>query len=104
MKKNDTIWQMPSGLKMLPQPQDVYINTGGSGTLHAPTKQQSISSYTPLLDERHLTAFLGHIPESVDDEFIIQLLTVCGELRCWKRARDPYGSPKNFGSVKQAKL
>jgi hypothetical protein len=38
-----------------------------------------------------------HIPESVDDEFVIQLLTVCGELRCLKRARVPYGAPKNFG-------
>ncbi|KAL3899737.1 MAG: hypothetical protein SGCHY_001832 [Lobulomycetales sp.] len=95
--KKDTIWKKPAGLKALPVSQPVMIQTGGSGTLHAPEKQQSIASYTPLLDERHLTAFLGHIPPSVDDEYIIKLLSLCGELRNWKRVKDPYGKPKDFG-------
>lgn len=74
----------------------MLIQTGGTGTLHAPAKQQTVPSYTPLLDERHLTAFVGGITTG-DDEQIIQLLSSCGELRCWKRARDAYGKAKDFG-------
>lgn len=34
--KKDTIWKKPAGLKALPVSQPVMIQTGGSGTLHAP--------------------------------------------------------------------
>ena len=32
-----------------------------------------------------------------DDELIINLLSLCGELRTWRRVKDPYGKPKDFG-------
>ncbi|KAG1364082.1 RNA-binding protein 25-like [Cocos nucifera] len=44
------------------------------------------------------TVYVGKIALTVDDEFLLSLLRLCGPVKSWKRAQDPSnGTPKGFG-------
>jgi len=45
----------------------------------------------------YLNVFIGEIPEGITDEFIEQILKVCGNIRSWKRIVDSQGKKRNFG-------
>lgn len=42
-------------------------------------------------------AYLGNIPDGVNDELIESLLIACGNLEGWRRMLDPNSAPKSFG-------
>ncbi|ORX58539.1 hypothetical protein BCR36DRAFT_580151 [Piromyces finnis] len=48
-------------------------------------------------NEIYLSVYIGDIPEGITDEFIEQILKVCGNVRSWKRVIDSTGQKKNFG-------
>ncbi|OUM69691.1 hypothetical protein PIROE2DRAFT_2322 [Piromyces sp. E2] len=48
-------------------------------------------------NEIYLSVFIGEIPDGITDEFIEQILKVCGNIRSWKRVIDSNGHKKNFG-------
>ncbi|KAL6601200.1 hypothetical protein U3516DRAFT_802251 [Neocallimastix sp. 'constans'] len=45
----------------------------------------------------YLSVFIGEIPEGITDEFMEQILKLCGNIRSWKRVIDSSGKKKNFG-------
>jgi len=48
-------------------------------------------------NEIFLSVFIGEIPEGITDEFIEQILKLCGNVRSWKRIIDSTGKKKDFG-------
>ncbi|PVU95326.1 hypothetical protein BB561_001902 [Smittium simulii] len=54
------------------------------------------TSYIPINDNS-TSIFVGSIPEGITDEWLQRLLQTCGEIKSWKRLRDPSGKPKGFG-------
>ncbi|KAH9303952.1 hypothetical protein KI387_008356 [Taxus chinensis] len=55
----------------------------------------------PLLataEKPQTTVYVGKIAPSVENEFLLSLLELCGPIKSWKRAQDPTnGTPKGFG-------
>ncbi|XP_050276745.1 RNA-binding motif protein 25 [Quercus robur] len=44
------------------------------------------------------TVYIGKIASTVDNDFMLSLLKLCGPVKSWKRAQDPTdGTPKGFG-------
>ncbi|XP_020695281.1 RNA-binding protein 25 isoform X1 [Dendrobium catenatum] len=44
------------------------------------------------------TVYVGKIAPTVDNDFLLSLLRICGPVKSWKRAQDPSdGKPKGFG-------
>ncbi|KAM0936463.1 putative RNA recognition motif domain, PWI domain, RNA-binding domain superfamily [Dioscorea sansibarensis] len=44
------------------------------------------------------TVYVGKIAPTVDNDFLLSLLRLCGPVKSWKRAQDPTdGTPKGFG-------
>lgn len=41
--------------------------------------------------------WVGHIPPSLSDTFMLKLLETCGAVSSWKRTTDHMGRPKGFG-------
>lgn len=52
----------------------------------------------PPTEKPQTTVYVGKIPPSVDNDFLLSLLRICGPVKSWKRAQDPSdGKPKGFG-------
>ncbi|CAA0814143.1 splicing factor PWI domain-containing protein / RNA recognition motif (RRM)-containing protein [Striga hermonthica] len=48
-------------------------------------------------EEPQTTVYVGKISSTVDNEFILSLLKLCGPVKNWKRPQDPTGTLKGFG-------
>ncbi|KAI9267867.1 hypothetical protein BY458DRAFT_437048 [Sporodiniella umbellata] len=66
---------------------------GQYNMVYRPPPNQSVPENSDKLN----TLFVGAIAAGVSDEWIEKLLQVCGELKQWKRVKDPAGNPKGFG-------
>ncbi|XP_057508293.1 RNA-binding motif protein 25 isoform X1 [Actinidia eriantha] len=56
-----------------------------------------VSSLTPT-EKPQTTVYVGKIASTVESDFILSLLQLCGPVKNWKRAQDPTnGTPKGFG-------
>eukprot|EP00252_Welwitschia_mirabilis_P023953 TRINITY_DN691_c0_g1_i1.p1 TRINITY_DN691_c0_g1~~TRINITY_DN691_c0_g1_i1.p1 ORF type:complete len:855 (+),score=279.07 TRINITY_DN691_c0_g1_i1:214-2778(+) len=52
----------------------------------------------PLAEKPQTTVYVGKIAPTVDNEFLLSILELCGPIKSWKRAQDPTnGMPKGFG-------
>lgn len=52
----------------------------------------------PPTEKPQTTVYVGKIAPTVDNEFLLSLLRICGPVKSWKRAQDPSdGKPKGFG-------
>ncbi|KAJ4811056.1 RNA-binding protein 25 [Rhynchospora pubera] len=52
----------------------------------------------PLVEKPQTTVYVGKIALTVDNDFLLSLLKLCGPVKSWKRAQDPSnGTPKGFG-------
>lgn len=52
----------------------------------------------PPTEKPQTTVYVGKISPTVDNEFLLSLLELCGPIKSWKRAQDPTnGTPKGFG-------
>ncbi|XP_047321268.1 RNA-binding protein 25 isoform X2 [Impatiens glandulifera] len=52
----------------------------------------------PPVEKPQPTAYVGHLASTVDNDFILSLLNLCGPVKTWKRAQDPSnGSLKGYG-------
>ncbi|ONM04831.1 RNA-binding protein 25 isoform X2 [Zea mays] len=51
-----------------------------------------------LADKPPTAVYVGKIAPTVDSDFLLSLLRLCGSVKSWKRAQDPSnGKPKGFG-------
>ncbi|XP_057486284.1 RNA-binding motif protein 25-like isoform X3 [Actinidia eriantha] len=56
-----------------------------------------VPSITPT-EKPQTTVYVGKIASTVESDFILSLLQLCGSVKNWKRAQDPTnGTPKGFG-------
>ncbi|KAF5443165.1 hypothetical protein F2P56_035747 [Juglans regia] len=62
-----------------------------------PVVMPIISMVTPA-EKPQTTVYVGKIASTVENDFILSLLQLCGPIKSWKRAQDPTdGTPKGFG-------
>ncbi|KAF8701993.1 hypothetical protein HU200_033328 [Digitaria exilis] len=65
--------------------------------LVAPTARPPAPAVTPA-DKPPTAVYVGKIAPTVDNDFLLSLLRLCGSVKSWKRAQDPSnGKPKGFG-------
>ncbi|OMO78193.1 hypothetical protein CCACVL1_14583, partial [Corchorus capsularis] len=56
-----------------------------------------VPNVTPA-EKPQTTVYIGKIAPTVDNDFMLSLLRLCGPVKSWKRAQDPTnGTPKGFG-------
>ncbi|XVF84947.1 hypothetical protein PTKIN_Ptkin17bG0079900 [Pterospermum kingtungense] len=56
-----------------------------------------VPNVTPA-EKPQTTVYVGKIAPTVDNDFMLSLLNLCGPVKSWKRAQDPSnGTPKGFG-------
>ncbi|XP_042497943.1 RNA-binding protein 25-like isoform X2 [Macadamia integrifolia] len=52
----------------------------------------------PLTEKPQTTVYVGKIASTVENDFMLSLLRLCGPVKSWKRAQDPSdGTPRGFG-------
>ncbi|XWS63647.1 hypothetical protein CRYUN_Cryun06bG0119000 [Craigia yunnanensis] len=57
----------------------------------------AVPNVTPA-EKPQTTVYVGKIAPTVDNDFMLSLLRLCGPVKSWKRAQDPTnGTPKGFG-------
>ncbi|XVE85055.1 hypothetical protein DITRI_Ditri17bG0061700 [Diplodiscus trichospermus] len=57
----------------------------------------AIPNVTPA-EKPQTTVYVGQIAPTVDNDFMLSLLQLCGPVKSWKRPQDPTnGTPKGFG-------
>ncbi|XP_022725200.1 RNA-binding protein 25-like isoform X2 [Durio zibethinus] len=57
----------------------------------------AVPNVTPA-EKPQTTVYVGKIAPTVDNDFMLSLLHICGPVKSWKRAQDPTnGTPKGFG-------
>ncbi|WCJ38412.1 RNA-binding motif protein 25 [Euphorbia peplus] len=62
-----------------------------------PIMRPAIPSITPA-EKPQTTVYVGKIAPSVDNDFMLSLLRICGPVKSWKRAQVPTdGTPRAFG-------
>lgn len=70
---------------------------GIRGPLPAVIRPAAIASVTPV-EKPQTTVYVGKIASTVENDFILAVLQLCGPVKSWKRAQDPTnGAPKGFG-------
>ncbi|KAL0336155.1 UNVERIFIED_CONTAM: RNA-binding protein 25 [Sesamum radiatum] len=55
------------------------------------------STPTVTSAEPQTTVYVGKISSSVENDFMLSLLQLCGPVKSWKRPQDPTGTLKGFG-------
>ncbi|XP_030511479.2 RNA-binding protein 25 isoform X2 [Rhodamnia argentea] len=62
-----------------------------------PIVRPALVPVTPA-EKPQTTVYVGKIASSVENDFMLSLLQLCGPVKSWKRAQDPSnGAPKGFG-------
>ncbi|XP_021643579.2 RNA-binding motif protein 25 isoform X1 [Hevea brasiliensis] len=63
----------------------------------SPIVRPAFPSVTPA-EKPQTTVYVGKIESTVENDFMLSLLQLCGTVKSWKRAQDPSdGTPKRFG-------
>ncbi|XP_058114927.1 RNA-binding motif protein 25 isoform X2 [Magnolia sinica] len=63
----------------------------------APVMRPVVPIVAPT-EKPQTTVYVGKIAATVENEFLLSLLQLCGPVKSWKRAQDPSdGSPRGFG-------
>ncbi|KAF5449864.1 hypothetical protein F2P56_030266 [Juglans regia] len=90
--------RLPGGIGMLPAMSRPPIpGVPGVRPIIPPIVRPIIPSVTPA-EKQQTTVYVGKIASSVENDFILSLLQLCGPVKSWKRAQDPTdGTPKGFG-------
>ncbi|KAL6192515.1 hypothetical protein ACLB2K_033603 [Fragaria x ananassa] len=88
----------PRGIGMLPSIQrPPMLGIPGVRPIMPPVVRPVVPSVTPA-EKPQTTVFVGKIAPTVNNDFILYLLQLCGPVKLWKRAQDPTdGTPKGFG-------
>ncbi|KAL6547283.1 hypothetical protein OROMI_023004 [Orobanche minor] len=68
---------------------------GIRGPLIPPVRPPAIS--VTSAEEPQTTVYVGKISSTVDNDFMLSLLKLCGPVKNWKRPQDPAGTLKGFG-------
>ncbi|KAJ4974056.1 hypothetical protein NE237_007230 [Protea cynaroides] len=63
-----------------------------------PPVLRPVVSILPPTEKPQTTVYVGKIASTVENEFMLSLLRLCGPVKSWKRAQDPSdGTPRGFG-------
>ncbi|XP_059656054.1 RNA-binding motif protein 25 isoform X2 [Cornus florida] len=63
-----------------------------------PVVRPSVAPSVTPAEKPQTTVYVGKIASTVENDFMLSLLQLCGPVKNWKRAQDPTnGTPKGFG-------
>ncbi|RCV31047.1 hypothetical protein SETIT_6G145200v2 [Setaria italica] len=86
----------PPGVVPIQRPP-IIPGIRGVPPLVAPAARPPAPTVTPA-DKPPTAVYVGKIAPTVDNDFLLSLLRLCGSVKSWKRAQDPSnGKPKGFG-------
>lgn len=68
------------------------------GPIVSPLLRPNVVPNVPMVEKPQTTVYVGKIAPTVENDFILSLLQLCGPVKSWKRAQDPSdGTPRGFG-------
>ncbi|XP_073048889.1 RNA-binding motif protein 25 isoform X2 [Primulina eburnea] len=71
---------------------------GIRGPLISPVVRQPVISNAGITEKPQTTVYVGKISSTVENDFMLSLLQLCGPVKSWKRVQDPTnGTLKGFG-------
>ncbi|CAL5012332.1 unnamed protein product [Urochloa decumbens] len=86
----------PPGVVQIQRPP-IIPGIRGVPPLVAPAARPPAPTVAPA-DKPPTAVYVGKIAPTVDNDFLLSLLRLCGSVKSWKRAQDPSnGKPKGFG-------
>ncbi|KAF9623036.1 hypothetical protein IFM89_036017 [Coptis chinensis] len=86
--------RMPGAIGML-QP---LVRPPIPGIRGVPPVVRPVVPIVPPTEKPQTTVYVGKIASTVENDFILTLLRLCGPVKSWKRAQDPSnGAPRGFG-------
>ncbi|KAJ1268420.1 hypothetical protein BS78_07G133500 [Paspalum vaginatum] len=86
----------PPGVLQIQRPP-IIPGIRGVPPLVTPGARPPAPAVTPA-DKPPTAVYVGKIAPTVDNDFLLSLLRLCGSVKSWKRAQDPSnGKPKGFG-------
>ncbi|XP_074577730.1 RNA-binding motif protein 25-like isoform X2 [Curcuma longa] len=86
----------PTGV-IPPMPRPPIPGIWGLPPVATPIVRPIVPVVTPT-EKPQTTVYVGKIAATVENEFLLSILTLCGPVKSWKRAQDPSdGTPKAFG-------
>ncbi|KAJ3677500.1 hypothetical protein LUZ60_003224 [Juncus effusus] len=82
-----------------PRPIPQIMRPNIAGIRPAPPMAPLLRPVNPVpVEKPQTTVYVGKIAPTVDNDFLLSLLKLCGPVKSWKRAQDPSdGKPKGFG-------
>ncbi|KAM5566759.1 RNA-binding protein 25 [Rosa sericea] len=88
----------PGGIGLLPSLQrPPMLGIPGVRPVMPPVVRPAVPSVTPA-EKPQTTVYVGKIAPTVNNDFMLYLLQLCGPVKSWKRAQDPTdGTPRGFG-------
>ncbi|XP_042446774.1 RNA-binding protein 25-like isoform X3 [Zingiber officinale] len=86
----------PTGV-IPPMPRPPIPGIWGLPPVATPIVRPIVPVSTPM-EKPQTTVYVGKIATTVENEFLLSILTLCGPVKSWKRAQDPSdGTLKAFG-------
>ncbi|CAI8587609.1 unnamed protein product [Vicia faba] len=90
--------RLPGAINMLPVSRPPVAGIPSIRPIIPPiVRPVVLPSVTPS-EKQHTTVYIGKIAPTVENEFMLSLLKLCGNIKSWKRPQDlSSGTPKSFG-------
>lgn len=87
----------PGPIGVLPVISRPPVPVPGVRPVNPPVVRPALVPVTPA-EKPQTTVYVGKIAPSVENDYMLSLLRLCGPVKSWKRAQDPSnGAPKGFG-------
>ncbi|XP_023541514.1 RNA-binding protein 25-like isoform X1 [Cucurbita pepo subsp. pepo] len=89
----------PGAMGMMPgMPRPPVPGIPGVRPIIPPVVRPAILPSVTPAEKPQTTIYIGRIAQSVENDFMLSLLQLCGPVKSWKRAQDPSdGTPRTFG-------
>ncbi|GLT50338.1 hypothetical protein SLA2020_238290 [Shorea laevis] len=88
----------PGAVGVIPAVPRAPVGIPGVRPILPPVVRPGILPAVMPAEKPQTTVYIGKIAPTVDNDFMLSLLSLCGPVKSWKRAQDPTdGTPRAFG-------
>lgn len=90
--------RLPGAINVLPVSRPPVAGIPSIRPIIPPVVRPVVPPSVTPAEKQHTTVYIGKIAPTVENEFMLSLLKLCGNIKSWKRPQDlSSGTPKSFG-------
>ncbi|XP_004489852.1 RNA-binding motif protein 25 isoform X3 [Cicer arietinum] len=90
--------RLPGAINVLPLSRPPVAGIPTIRPIIPPVIRPVVPPIVTPSEKQHTTVYIGKIAPTVENEFMLSLLKLCGNIKSWKRPQDlSSGTPKSFG-------